>query len=340
MEFNEYVAKRRNAIYRRITDYIPLQEPEEHYKIVREYIDRQGNYRRPILLMLTGEMFGAPMERLVQLAAAQQLSEEWLLIQDDAMDDSEFRRGGPALHKMYGWIHAINASDTINVTMWKILKDYIMKIDPQNGDAIYDKFYDMIKYTIEGQYIENKFINNTKDLSQASESMYFRIADGKTCYYTIYGPMQIGAMAAGAPADAVSAFKEIGSNTGIAFQIMDDILDMAGDEKTFGKKRYGDLYEGKLTLIILHAYGKASPEERKKIDAIYRKSRSEKTSEEIAWLAEIIKKYGGVEYAMKVADHYGELAEKALQDKMGLFPDNEYKNILKSAIQAQYKRKS
>ena len=93
MEFNEYVAKRRNAIYSKITDYIPLQEPEEHYKIVREYIDRQGNYRRPILLMLTGEMFGAPIEKLVQLAAAQQLSEEWLLIQDDAMDDSEFRRG-------------------------------------------------------------------------------------------------------------------------------------------------------------------------------------------------------------------------------------------------------
>ena len=106
----------------------------------------------------------------------------------------------------------------------------------------------------------------------------------------MYGPLQLGAIAGD---KVVAALKEVGNDAGKAFQIADDILDVIGDEKKFGKKPLGDLYEGKVTLIILHAYKNATPEEKAKINGIYRKRRSEKTWE-INFLNDMIKKYGSI----------------------------------------------
>ena len=91
---------------------------------MRDYVDRQGSYRRPGLVMLTGQLFGAKPEDLILPAAAQQLSEDWILMQDDAEDDSELRRGKPAAQRIHGWVHAMNATNTGQMAMWRMLKDY------------------------------------------------------------------------------------------------------------------------------------------------------------------------------------------------------------------------
>src|SRR5579864_3261864 len=114
MDFKEYVSKHKSKIHSKIMDYLPLKEPLGHYKIAREYSDRQGSYRRPGLLMLTGQLFGAKMEDLILPAAAMQTSEDWILIHDDIEDNSELRRGMPALHRIYGTELAINAGDAVH----------------------------------------------------------------------------------------------------------------------------------------------------------------------------------------------------------------------------------
>ncbi len=337
--FKELAEKYKPIVYQKICDYVPIKEPENHYKIMRDYIDRQGKYRRPALLLLTAFLYGADLEEALLPAAAQQLSEDWILMQDDIEDDSELRRGKPAAHRLYGWVHALDASDTGQMAMWKMLKDYIIQVGPEKGSRMYDKFYDMMRYTVEGQYIENTFIHDTKDLNKASEELYFRIADSKTCYYTIYGPMQLGAIAGGASDEALDHLKEIGSKCGIAFQIVDDILDLTADEKEFGKKNNGDLYEGKITLMVIHAYRSATPEEKEKMNVIYKKKRAEKTPEEVAFVRSLIEKYKSIDFAKGVADKYGMEAKNAVMKYIDSMPANGYRDIVISAIEEMYIRK-
>ncbi|MGC8699818.1 MAG: polyprenyl synthetase family protein [Candidatus Micrarchaeia archaeon] len=338
MNFKEFIEMHRQKVYNTICSYVPIKEPRQFYTIARDYIDRQGSYRRPGLVLLSGLLFGASLEELTLPAAAEQLSEDWILMQDDCEDDSDLRRGKPAIQKLYGWVHAINASNLGHMAMWRMLFDYAMKYGPEKGKRLYNKFYDMLEYTVEGQHIENEFIHYTKNLAKADENLYYRIADSKTCYYTVYGPLQLGAIVAGQSDEILEKFKEVGKNAGIAFQITDDILDMVGDEKKFGKKNFGDLYEGKVTLIILHTYQNATKEEKEKIDKIYAKERKDKTKEEINFLREMIEKYDGLGYAKETAKRYGEEAEKKVKEISKELPENEYKSILLSAIEELYVR--
>lgn len=338
MNFKEFIEMHRQRIYNTICNYVPIKEPRQFYTIARDYIDRQGSYRRPGLVLLSGLLFGASLEELTLPAAAEQLSEDWILMQDDCEDDSDLRRGKPAIQKLYGWVHAMNASNLGHMAMWRMLFDYAMKYSPEKGKRLYNKFYDMLEYTVEGQHIENEFIHYTKNLAKADENLYYRIVDSKTCYYTVYGPLQLGAIVAGQSDEVLEKFKEVGKNAGIAFQITDDILDMVGDEKKFGKKNFGDLYEGKVTLIILHTYKNATKEEKEKIDKIYAKERKDKTKEEIDFLREMIEKYDGLGYAKETAKRYGEEAEKKVKEISKELPENEYKNILLSAIEELYVR--
>ncbi len=339
MSFKDFAEKYRSDIYKKICEYVPIKEPVDHYKIMRDYIDRQGKYRRPALLLLTAHLYGANVNDALLPAAAQQLSEDWILMQDDIEDDSDVRRGKPAAHKLYGWVHVLNATDTGQMAMWKMLKDYIIKVGAEKGNRLYEKFYDMLNYTVEGQYVENHFIHDTKDLKKADEALYFRIVDGKTCYYTLYGPMQLGAIVGNAKEKDLQILKEIGEKTGRAFQIVDDILDMTADEKEFGKKNNGDLFEGKLTISVLHVYNNATPQEKKKLDAIYKKKRQDKTNDEILYIRELMDKYGSIDYARKMADKFGEEAKALVKKYRPMLPQNEYTDLLVSAVEEMYIRK-
>ncbi len=339
MDFKDYIDLHKESIYSKIMEYLPLKEPTGHYKIVREYSERRGNYRRPGLLMLCGELFGATTQNLVLPAAAMQLSEDWILIHDDIEDDSELRRGKPALHRIYGNEIAINAGDAAHIAMWKMLKDNMVQAGSVLGGRLFDKFYNMLEYTVAGQYIDTNFIFNVRNMKDATESLYLRIIDSKTCYYSIYGPMQLGAIAAGQDGKTLELLKKIGEPAGKAFQIIDDILDMTADEKEFGKKRYGDLYEGKLTLIMLHTYKSATDSERQTIDSIYGKSRVQKTAHEIAELVDLVNRYGGIDYARAAAERYGNEAKAEAENSRSLLPSNEYVDTLLSAIDGLYNRK-
>ncbi|MDE1860172.1 MAG: polyprenyl synthetase family protein [Candidatus Micrarchaeota archaeon] len=339
MDFKGYVETHKERIYSRISEYLKVKDPIQHYRSVREYSDRKGGYRRPGMIMLTGQMFGAEPKDLILPAAVMQVSEDWILIHDDIEDNSELRRGKPALQKMYGIEIAINSGDALHIIMWRMLKDYLIEVGLEKGSKIFDKFYDILEFTVEGQFLDNNFIHNTRDLSKGTEEIYYRIVKSKTCYYSLYGPMQIGAMIAGKGIGTLEALKNVGEPAGIAFQITDDILDMTADEKVFGKQRYGDLYEGKLTLIMLHTYGAATVNEKEAIDKIYAKDREKKTAKDIDFLVKTINKYDGLGYAVDIAERYGEEAKKAIEDYKNELPDNEYREIMLSAIEEMYKRK-
>lgn len=336
MDFKEYIKLHRQEIYSTICNYVQIKNPIEHYKITRDYSDRQGSYRRPGLIMLTGQMFGAKIDDLIIPAAAMQLSEDWILVHDDVEDHSELRRGKTSLNKLYGLEIAVNAGDAGHIIMWKMLKDYL--ISNKNGVLIFNKFLDILEKTVEGQFLDINFIYNKKNFENINEDLYFKIINSKTCYYTVYGPMQLGAISAGSNEETLKIIEEIGTPAGIAFQITDDVLDLTADEKLFGKQKYGDLYEGKITLIILNAYKNATNEEKNKINSIYSKLREQKTKQDIEFLLEMINKYNSIEYAKKIGEHYAEIAKQTIDKNLSKLPNNEYSLILLSAIHELYSR--
>lgn len=198
------------------------KEVNLYWQINREYPERKGKYLRPALVLLTAAALGLPIKKAIKTAAAMQISEEWILIHDDIEDKSAVRRGGPTLHKLYGDELAINAGDSLHIIMWKILND-------QASKSINEEFYRMLMRTALGQGVEQIWTNAHKN--NLSDSEYFFIADSKSAYYSIAGPMRLGAILAGASPDQIEKITEFGLYLGRCFQLVDDILDIESDKK-------------------------------------------------------------------------------------------------------------
>lgn len=196
-----------------------------YWKINKEYPERKGKYLRPTLTLLTAGAMGIDPKNAIKVAGAMQLSEEWILISDDIEDKSETRRGKPTLHKMYGNELAINASDALETIMWKMIAD-------TNDNKVIDEFYRLLLRTTLGQGVEQIWTNEKKDLT---DDEYFFVADSKSAYYSIAGPIRLGAIVAGATDDQLDKLTEFGLYLGRCFQLVDDILDIEEDKKE-GKK--------------------------------------------------------------------------------------------------------
>lgn len=207
------------------------KEVDLYWTINREYPERKGKYLRPTLVLLTASALGLPIKKAIKTAAAMQISEEWILIHDDIEDKSAIRRGKPTLHKIYGSELAINAGDSLHIIMWKVLND-------QASRAVNEEFYRMLARTALGQAVEQIWTNSRrKNLTNAE---YFFIADSKSAYYSIAGPMRLGAIVAKASPDQIEKITEFGLYLGRCFQLVDDILDLKQDKK-----------EGKITIASL-----------------------------------------------------------------------------------------
>lgn len=145
VDFPQVLKERKPKIYEKITKYLPNKFPEEHYKMVRDYPDRQGKYLRPVLVLLANEMFGGKEENALLTAAAMQTSEDWILIHDDIQDGSEERRGKPCLHKIYGMELALNAGDALHMIMWKMFFDNIEFLGIEKSTKIFNLMQDIIQ---------------------------------------------------------------------------------------------------------------------------------------------------------------------------------------------------
>ncbi len=229
------------------------KEIDLYWKINRAYPERKGKYLRPALVLLTAEAFGAKTKGTIKTAAAMQLSEEWLLIHDDIEDKSLLRRGEPTLHKLYGNELAINAGDSLHMIMWKMISDV-------GNPKIAEEFYKMLLRTALGQGVEQIWVNKNK---KPKKDEYFFIADSKSAYYSIAGPMRLGAILAGAAFAQLNKITDFGLHLGRCFQLIDDILDVKQDKK-----------EGKATLANIKGVEyvkKLAEDEKNKSRSVFEK---------------------------------------------------------------------
>lgn len=204
------------------------KDTDLYWKINKEYPERKGKYLRPTLVLLIAQAMGTDVKKAIKTAAAMQLSEEWILIHDDIEDKSDERRGKPTLHKIYGHELAINAGDCLHVIMWKMIND-------QKSKEINEEFYTMLMRTVLGQGVEQIWTNKKK--KEITKDEYLFIADSKSAYYSIAGPMRLGAIIANSTKTQLDSITEFGLYLGRCFQLVDDLIDFEQDKK-----------EGKVTL--------------------------------------------------------------------------------------------
>jgi len=307
-----------------------------YQKMVADYPQRWGKYLRPTLVLLTASAQGFTEKKALLTAAAMQTSEDWILNHDDIEDESEQRRGKPALHKIYGTQLALNAGDGLHVLMWKMLLDNLKIVGEKKGRQIMDEFYQMLNRTVLGQSVEIKWTQEGK-IDLTDEDILF-ILESKTGYYTIAGPMRLGAILADATEKQLADIYEFGKILGRSFQIIDDLLDITGDFKGLKKQTGNDIYEGKRTIMLMHLFRAVSGDNKKKLMAIMEKPREKKTENEVNWVIELMKKYGSLEHGRKLAEKFAGEATDVFEKKMAFLKREPARSQIKAGIDFIIKR--
>jgi octaprenyl-diphosphate synthase len=218
--------------------------------LIRHTLEAGGKRIRPFLTVLVGRALGCAAQGLYELGCAVEFLHNATLIHDDIIDGSSLRRSRPSAHTVFGPRQAIMAGDVL-------LAASMLIIIRQKNMAIIERFAEAVARTAAGQ---TKEIQNLRN-AQLAFGKYLEIITGKTAYL-ISSASEAGALYAGADAGQVAAAAEFGLQIGIAFQLVDDSLDISPGRET-GKPTGGDLHEGKFTPVLKY-YLASLPEQEKK----------------------------------------------------------------------------
>jgi len=302
--------------------------------LMRDYPSRGGKRVRGRLVLASTAAHGGAPDAALPVAAALELFQNWVLVHDDIEDDSEERRGAPALHRSVGVPIALNVGDAMHVYMWDAL--IALETRPDfDADAVRREFLWMIHRTAEGQHLDLAWVAEGR--FDVGEEAYLAMVRRKTAAYTVVSPLRLGAHASGVPAHDDLA--SIGERLGAAFQIRDDVLNLLPSEDGgYGKEFAGDLYEGKRTLVLAHALAHASRDEADEAIARLRPPRAERSKDDVRWLLDLITRVGSLRYAQSRAEALAAAALRELEDVLAPLPGRVAADALLAALRALTQR--
>jgi geranylgeranyl diphosphate synthase, type II len=298
-----------------LNDFLPKSSPiwevDLLYKMLRDYPARPAKGMRALMCVSACKAFGGKEEDVLITAACIEIFQHWILIHDDIEDESEMRRGSPALHKKYDWRLALNAGDALHALMWGALLQNKKRLTDDKTLRVLEEFYTMVSKTTEGQHIELGWVvGNRWDLT---EQDYITMCTNKTSWYTVIGPMRVGGVVGGADSASMKLMVEAGKKLGVGFQIHDDILNLSGDQSKYGKEIGDDLLEGKRTLMLIRLLGLCSEAEREKVMSYFKLSR-DRRKKEAPQVMDLIEKYDTIDYARKMSSRLVNEARAMLGD--------------------------
>jgi geranylgeranyl diphosphate synthase type I len=298
----DVIQRYKGTVETELEKYLPRTgEPPEFYNSVWELIDRGGKRFRPVLVFLAAECVGGNKEEAIGAAAAVELLHNMTLIHDDIEDQSELRRGKPCIHKIYGVPVSINAGDAMLIKVFEVANGSHIPLDRCHRlvTCIAKRAYDITW----GQAFEF----NLWKRNEFSEQDVIRLLRCKTGALTGLST-EAGAIAGGGRDDEILALGGFGETIGIAFQIIDDILNVVGEEKDYGKEIGGDIREGKKTVMAAHLLKNSTDTDRKRFMQILGKKSIKKI--EIKKSIDLYEKYGSIDYAKARSNFY---LQEALQ---------------------------
>ena len=289
------------VVRRAMLDAMPDGQPVQWlYGPMREYPSRPGKALRPALCLSAGRAFGAGTDTLMGIAVAIELLHNAFLVHDDIADGSEMRRGRPTLAAKHGLAAALNAGDGLAIVASQMLRRATRRLDRDIADQVMEEFDIMAMRTLEGQATEIGWqLDCVEDLRPAD---YLELIMHKTCWYTTIYPLRVGAIVGSGGTADLAPMVRFGFHFGAAFQIRDDLLNLVGDEQTYGKEILGDIFEGKRTLTLVHLMATARGADRDLVRDYLRRSRAERSADLVRTIRELMDDYGSIAFTSEYAE--------------------------------------
>lgn len=267
-------------------------------EICKHILGSGGKRLRPLILLLTTRVCDYKGDSHIPLACVIEYLHTATLLHDDVIDHAEIRRGNSSANKLWGNQATILAGD------YFFSKAFSMAVEVHDWRALR-----VIAKTSQCMAEAETFQVAKAGDPLLTEEEYFFIIKNKTAGL-IAASSKIGGILSGLTDREVKALENYGFNLGIAFQIMDDVLDYCSSEKDFGKTIGKDFQEGSITLPFITALDRSSPEDRQRM--VYMAQKKERGEEGLTKCIDLIEKYHGSKYAVEKAEEYSRQAVDAL----------------------------
>lgn len=267
---------------------------------IAEYLLAGGGKRiRPLLLLLSTKALGFHGESRIRLGAVVEMLHTATLVHDDIIDEAQTRRGKPSTNVAWGASTSVLAGD------WLYMQSFQTALEERNFHIL-DLLITLTQQMVEGELLQIQKLGHL-----INEEEYFDLIYRKTAMLFKVS-MQLGAALSNSSKEIEEQLGEYGRNLGLAFQIVDDVLDITGEEATIGKPAASDLREGKATLAVIHALERGTGAEREAIRTVLADRSFARVKH--STILEILKHHGSLEYAMDAARAYAEAARQSIAD--------------------------
>src|SRR5690554_3965072 len=292
-----------SLIKQQLSSRIPLVEK------IGDYIISAGGKRlRPLLVLLAGNAVGKKDDDLRLLAAVIEFLHTSTLLHDDVVDKSDLRRGRSTANAKWGNAPSVLVGDFLYARSFEMMVNIaslpVMEIISQATRVI-----------AEGEVLQ---LTKVRDASTTEET-YMEVIRGKTAML-FEASTHSAAVLAGASADHAEALRRFGDNLGIAFQLVDDLLDYRGDAETLGKNVGDDLAEGKPTLPLIYTMREGTAEQA----ALVRQAIQKGGIEDLERIREAVEASGALDYTARLAREYADRAIECLRQ----LPDSEHRQAM------------
>jgi len=277
---------------------------------IGEYLRAGGGKRiRPAMLLLAAKLLDYQGQGAVRLGAVVEIIHTATLVHDDIIDEAKTRRGRPAANTQWGNSKCVLAGD------WLYMQAFKIAVQERNF-RILDTLIELTQQMVEGELLQMEKLGHLITLDEHFDLIFRKTA----CLFSVC--MRLGGILGNASAEQEAALGRYGHDLGMAFQIVDDVLDLTASEDVLGKPVASDLREGKATMAVIHAVERCTPQERLKIETVLQHGAFNGVSH--AEILEILQRYGSLDAASARAAHYAESAQKSICT----FPDSEIKRAL------------
>jgi octaprenyl-diphosphate synthase len=277
---------------------------------IGEYLRGGGGKRiRPMLLLLASRLFNYEGRGAIRLGAVVEIIHTATLVHDDIIDEAETRRGRPAANTQWGNSKCVLAGD------WLYMQAFKVAVQERNFRVL-DTLIELTQQMVEGELLQMEKLGKLITLDEHFDLIYRKTA----CMFAVC--MRMGAILGKATPEQEEGLAQYGRDLGMAFQIVDDVLDLTASERVLGKPVASDLREGKVTMAVIHALERCTPAERKAIETILKERAFDGVTH--AQILEILNRYGSLEAANARALQFAEMARNAICS----FPDSEAKRAL------------
>ena len=283
----------------------------EAVNYINQYLQSGGGKRlRPILVLLSGRLFGEVNPGLIRMAAVVEMIHTATLVHDDVIDLAKTRRGRPSINVVWGNHTSVLAGD------WLYMQAFQIALRERHFPTL-DLLINLTQMMVEGELLQLERVGKIG----VTEADYMELIDRKTA--SLFSACaRLGAISAGAGEAVEARLGEYAWNLGIAFQLVDDILDFTSREKILGKPVGNDLREGKVTLPLIYALEAADPEERKLVETVLTDGNYDQVP--FSKILKVLHRHRGIERAQERAQAFTEKAREIISE----FPDSPYQRAL------------